>query len=113
MGFLKKLGSIFGGSSGGSSDSGGFYLYIKCNRCGEVIETRVNLFNDLSVEYSETGSVDAYYCRKVLVGANRCYQPIEVGLQFDSRRKLVDKTVSGGQFVDGPEEAAPESQPVR
>ena len=74
---------------------------VKCDRCGEVIEGRINLSNDLSLEYgSMNPAVGGYYCRKVLMGTGRCFNRIEVELKFDPQRKLRDKQVSGGQFVE-------------
>lgn len=97
MGFLKRL---FGG--GAKSAKKEFYTFqVKCRRCGEIIEGRVDLDNDLSVEYESGG--DVFYCRKVLMGdgKNLCYQQIEVGLKFDSNRKLIEQRVeSGGDFVE-------------
>lgn len=97
---MNILKSIFGGRSRPSRKE--FYVFtVKCRRCGDVIEGRVDLDNDLSVEY-ETGG-DTFHARKVLMGdgKNLCYQQIEVSLKFDSRRKLVDRRVeSGGEFVD-------------
>lgn len=69
---------------------------VKCNRCGEVIEGRVDLNNDLSVEYEEGG--DIFYARKVLMGENRCFQRIEVELKFNSTRELLEQHITGGQF---------------
>jgi hypothetical protein len=43
--------------------------------------------------------MSGYICRKVIVGSQRCYQPIDVSLTFDSRRRLVDKQITGGQFI--------------
>ena len=89
MGFLKNL---FGG--GPSSPSSNFYTFnVTCDRCGESIEGRVNLSNDLSDE-------GGYHVRKVLMGASRCFQQIEVTLNFDANRQLMDKQVSGGKFVE-------------
>lgn len=97
MGFLQK---IFGGKPREVRKN--FYDFrVRCKRCGEVIEGRVDLDNDLSVEYESGG--DTWYSRKVLMGdgKNLCYQQIEVGLKFDSRRKLLDRRIeTGGDFVD-------------
>ena len=77
-----------------------FVYHVKCSRCGEVIEGRVDVDNDLSVEYESGG--DVYYCRKVLMGTgeNHCYQQIEVGLKFSPARTLIEKRVEGGDFVE-------------
>jgi len=97
MNFLKKL---FGGISGSRQKE--YYIFrVKCKRCGEIIEGRVDVDNDLSVEYEDGG--DIYYCRKVLIGSaeNLCYQQIEVTLKFNDKRKLIDRQIeSGGDFAE-------------
>ncbi len=69
---------------------------VKCNRCGEIIEGRVDLDNDLSLNDEGNG----YLVRKGLMGANRCFQQIEVELKFDSSRQLIDKSIAGGEMVE-------------
>ncbi len=93
MNLLKK---IFGGSSA-KSDQRYYTFSVKCNRCGEVITGRVDLSNDLSVEYEAGG--DIFYARKVLMGENRCFQRIEVELKFNPNRELLEQHVTGGEFV--------------
>lgn len=96
MNFLSKL---FSGKPGTSQKE--YYVFqVKCRRCGEIIEGRVDVDNDLSVEFEDGG--DNYYCRKVLMGSgeNYCYQQIEVMLKFNGKRKLLEKSVlSGGEFA--------------
>ncbi|HMU92115.1 MAG TPA: hypothetical protein PKE35_14410 [Anaerolineales bacterium] len=70
---------------------------VKCLRCGEVVEGRIDLDNELSVEYESNR--DVYYGRKVLMGSGRCFQRMEVELKFDYNRQLLDQQVSGGEFV--------------
>ena len=90
MGFLKKL---FGGDTSSSSD---FYTFtVRCDRCGETIEGKVNLSNDLSLD-DEGG----YRVRKVLIGSGRCFQQIEIHFNFDTAKQLQDKQISGGKFVE-------------
>ncbi len=69
---------------------------VKCRRCGEIIEGRVDLDNDLSLNDEGNG----YIVRKGLIGGNRCFQQIEVELNFDSSRQLIEKTITGGTFVE-------------
>jgi len=91
MGFLKKL---FGG--GTTSSSSDFYTFnVICDRCGETIQGKVNMSNDLSLD-DEGG----YHVRKVLMGGGRCFQQIEVMLKFDASRQVQDQQVSGGKFVE-------------
>jgi hypothetical protein len=92
MGFLKNL---LGGTPA-KPEKRFFVFEVKCDRCGEVIEGRVDLDNDLSL--SDEG--DNYIVRKGLVGANRCFQQIEVEMTFNSARELLEKSVRGGTFVE-------------
>lgn len=71
-------------------------LQVKCNRCGEILECRVDLNNDLSL--NDEG--DGYFVRKMLIGGNLCFQQIEVKLTFDSARQLIEKNISSGMFVN-------------
>ena len=93
MNLLQKL---FGGSSA-SPQKHEYIFSVKCLRCGEIIQGRVNLDNDLSVEYEEGG--DIYYARKVLMGENKCFQRVEVELKFTSSRELLERNITGGVFT--------------
>jgi len=93
MGFLKKLFS-----GGDTKPEKRYYVFqVKCNRCGEVIEGRVDLDNDLSQDYEGN---NVYFGRKVVMGSGYCFQQIEVELTFDSSRQLLEQKVTGGQFVN-------------
>jgi hypothetical protein len=92
MGFLKNL---FSGSS--AKPQKNYYTFqVKCIRCVEIIEGRVDLDNDLSLNDEGNG----YLVRKGLMGSNRCFQQIEVELKFDSNRQLQEKTIIGGTFTE-------------
>ena len=94
MGFLKK---IFGGVTA-KPEKRYYTFHVKCNRCGEVIEGRVDLDNDLSLDYE--GDSTVYFVRKGLVGNNRCFQQIEVEMKFTPARTLIEQEVTGGQFIN-------------
>jgi hypothetical protein len=98
MDFLKRIGRMFAAT--GDKEAPVYWIQVRCGRCGEVLKARVNLRNDLSVEYDEGGGKAAYFTRKVIIGEARCYQPVEVRLTFDERRQLVDREISGGTFVE-------------
>jgi hypothetical protein len=93
MNFLKK---ILGGSTARSARHE-YTFSVKCSRCGEVIEGHVDLNNDLSGEYS--GGGDIYHARKILIGENHCFQRMEVELKFSSARELIERQVTGGEFI--------------
>lgn len=91
MSFLKNLFS----STTAKPEKKYFTFHVKCNRCGEIIEGRVDLDNDLSL--NDKG--DSYFARKTLMGGNQCFQQIEVELTFNSTRQVQEKTITGGTFV--------------
>jgi len=96
MGFLKKLFS-----SATAAPQKRYYTFkVKCNRCGEIIEGRIDLDNDLSIEYEDNREV--YISRKGLIGSgeNHCFQQINVELKFSSTKAVIDEQIQGGTFVE-------------
>jgi hypothetical protein len=94
MGFLKNL---FGGTPAKPEKQ--YYTFkVKCNRCGEVIEGRIDLDNDLSIEYEDSREV--YISRKGLLGSGRCFQQIDVTLKFSSTKAVIDEQIQGGTFIE-------------
>ena len=76
-----------------------YYTFtVKCKRCGEAIAGRIDLDNDLSVEYEDGG--DVFYARKVLIGENKCFQRVEVNLKFNSNRQMIEREAIGGEFIE-------------
>jgi hypothetical protein len=93
MNILQKL---FSGTPARSEKR--YYTFtVKCLRCGELIEGRVDLDNDLSVEYE--GNSEVFHARKVLMGNNKCFQRVEATFKFTSARTLIEQQVTGGEFV--------------
>jgi hypothetical protein len=96
MSFFKKLTNLFSAPAAAPT----YLIKVRCNRCGEEVQGRVNLHNDVSIDYGEGAGKITYFCRKILMGENQCFQQIEVELTFDQNKKLKDRQVYGGQFVD-------------
>lgn len=92
MGFLDKL---FGGRE--KEETNVQYVYARCAGCDEVLRGRFHLTHDLSAEYE--GRDVSYFARKTLIGSGRCFRPIEIELRFNHKRRLVDKTIRGGEFI--------------
>ncbi len=94
MGFLTKL--LGGGKPGG--DSRILVVKARCSRCGEEVQTIVNLHNDLSPLEEEAG----FFTNKVLIGKGDklCFQRIEIHLEFDMNRVVKSRSITGGEFVD-------------
>jgi len=96
MGLFDKLRRALGGGRLRPAASGrNYWFHVRCAACGEVIQGRVDIYNELSMRDDAEG----YFVRKVLIGPGRCYKPIEVTLFFDADRRLVERQISGGEFV--------------
>ena len=106
MGIFDRISSLF--SSYSSGDESGYWIYVRCDRCGEKLSSRVNLYNDLSVNFSEAGD-QTYLCRKTIVGRQACFERIEINLIFNKKRKLIDQEIIGGIFIEESEYTASEN----
>jgi hypothetical protein len=98
MSVFKKLSNLFSQKPPATPV---YWIYARCNRCGEVVSARVNLYNDLSIDYDQ-GEKPSYHCHKSLIGERMCFQRIEVALVFDEKRNLASREITGGVFVDAP-----------
>jgi hypothetical protein len=101
MSFLRKLASLLGSGRPQDADENTYWIYVRCNRCAEVMATRINLANDLSVEYDEHDRPSGYHIRKVLTGtgARRCYQQVEVEIEFDAYKHPISQSARGGTII--------------
>ena len=95
MGLIKKISALLKSPSSNRN----YWFYVQCDHCQEVLKGRVDMNNHLSIQYGEGKSGNTYHCRKVMIGSNRCYKPIEVKFTFDAARKLIDRQIKGGKFV--------------
>jgi hypothetical protein len=99
MNILKKLSKVL--SSPPPKTGRAIYLYVQCNKCGEKLRARVDVWNELTPDYEENNeNAASYHCRKVLIGDKKCYQPIELKLKFDKDHKLIDKQIYGGKYIE-------------
>jgi hypothetical protein len=101
MSFLKRIASAL--SPKGARESDVLWVYARCDKCGEALRTRVDLRHDLTPNYSGEGRLTDYVSRKVLIGSQRCFEPIEVKLTFDAQRRVTSREITGGQFISGEE----------
>lgn len=101
MGFLSNLkAALF--SKGAPTQKGfvrhdgqGLYVYVKCDRCGEVIPLRLRKTDEMA--QSEEEGYD-YFVQKVIVGQG-CFQRMDARLEFDRRHELVNSSITGGHLV--------------
>ena len=121
MGFLdnlrkalgtQKAGNRAGGGGGsfGGGDANAYWIYAQCRRCGEPLQSRVNLANDPSLDDDGV----TWVVRKGLVGsgANRCFQTVEVMLKFDAKKQnVVESEAVGGKLITAEEYQALREKP--
>jgi hypothetical protein len=107
MSLFKKISEYF--STPSMVDEAGFWVYVRCNKCHEPIKSRVNLHHDLSVDYDGPKG-QSYFSRKTIVGSSGCFQRIEIELTFNHKRKLANREISGGTFIEKEEYLALEKQ---
>lgn len=98
MNLVKRISEVFS-SAGKEKNEKILWIEVKCIRCGEIIRARIDLQNDLSIEYSSDADETFYICRKTLMGEGRCFQRVETSLTFDKDRNLIDRNINGGEFV--------------
>lgn len=91
MNFLKNL---FGGGPKSSEDRA-VYVYVQPKRCEEILQVRIDTYNDLSV----TDDGNGYWVRK-LASATRCPFQAEITLYFDKQRRMTGSEVENGELVD-------------
>ena len=61
MMIIKRLASLFRPRT----TQRDFYFYVQCQHCEEVLRGRVDLYNDLSVEYDPLPEAMAYYSEAI------------------------------------------------
>lgn len=66
-------------------------IYVKPKACQEIIQVRIDTMNELSRDDSEAG----FYVRKLARGA-RCPFQVEIELQLDADKRIVDQTITNG-----------------
>ncbi len=92
MDWLNKLFKPKGSASGDGANI--LWLYVQCGRCGTPVATRINLFNDLSLDESGNG----YVLRKEIMD-DKCFRLMAAELEFDEGRHLLDRRIEGGKFL--------------
>lgn len=108
---LERLGrAIWGNESPGGCDpsSPALCLLVKCDRCGEILRTRVEKAYELEAEYELNGhqldddeepKPSGYTLHKDMIGAY-CQNLIHVEMHFDCHHRGTTRTIQGGQLVE-------------
>jgi hypothetical protein len=75
------------------------HIYARCHRCQSPVHVRLDVFNDLAVEYNQRGDVSGYVVRKVLMDT-KCFRAMPAEIWFDAQRNETQRTLEGGEFID-------------
>jgi hypothetical protein len=70
------------------------WLYVKCARCGAPLAVRVDLRNELSIDYDNSG----YILHKEMMDS-KCFTLMHARVRFDDRRNVVEQTIEKGTFI--------------
>ena len=95
MGIFDTLRKALGSSPGQSGDGHNYWFYVRCAQCGETLEGRVDMRNELS----QRDDAEGFLVRKRLMGGKRCFNPIDATLYFNSNRRLENREIEGGEFI--------------
>lgn len=87
---LDKLKDLF---SGEPKDEG-LYVYARCNRCGAVLHTRLDVKREAAPNFEEGG----YILRKEMMDS-KCFELMHAEFRFDDNRNLIEKSIDGGEFI--------------
>lgn len=99
MGIIDRLRKALSSPASRSGKGYNHWFYARCARCGETLEGRIDMRNELSRRDDASG----YFVRKRLIGNKRCFSPIDVVIYFDANRRLESREIDGGEFIGADE----------
>ena len=95
--FKKLAGKIFG-KDNSHPPSDGFFLDVRCNKCGDKFHLFIHKSLELSQNFEEDGSV-TYFLKKKIFGVG-CPNQIHVDMKFDSNKNLISRHIENGEFSE-------------
>ena len=103
MGWLEKLGALFGGRAPSERDDA-FHIYVECDRCKSKVHVRLDRRHDIS-QREEGG----YFVRKEIMDS-KCFRLMAAEITFDGSYRIQSQEVQGGRFISREEyDATPPS----
>ncbi len=76
-------------------DGQGLFVYIRCDRCGEVVPLRLRKTDEMA--RSEEEGYD-YFVQKIVMGT-QCFARMDTRLEFDRRHEIVNSSIQGGSLI--------------
>ena len=93
MKLLDRLRELVGGG-GRPRDPNGIYFYVRCGRCGEMLEVRADKRFDLVRDYEKGG----YVLHKEMLGS-QCFSLMHATVRFDQNKHIISREVEGGELI--------------
>ena len=90
MGFFKRL---FGGGQSEYVDKTGLYFYVRCGRCGTIVQVRADKQHDLNQDGN------GFTWHKTIVDS-KCFRRMQAVVRFDGNHNVVNHEIQGGDLVD-------------
>jgi hypothetical protein len=72
-------------------------VFVKCEKCGELIKTHIVKGYELIPTYADQGP--SYTLNKELIGA-KCPNSVQLHMEFDGAKRVVSQSVEGGEFQE-------------
>jgi len=72
-------------------------FYIKDEKCGDKIKLLVRKSYDIQKIYEENEEAD-FRLKKVVI-CNKCYNKINLRIDFDKRYNIIDSQLDGGSII--------------
>jgi len=95
---FKKLAAKLFGRDSARPSADGFFLNVRCSKCGEEFRLFINKSYELMQNFETDGSV-TYNLKKEVLGAG-CNNRIQVDMKFDEAKKLVSRAIKNGEFIE-------------
>ncbi|HHV62634.1 MAG TPA: hypothetical protein GXX51_08360 [Firmicutes bacterium] len=88
------------GAPAGGSDRNAVWVYVKCRKCGEVVALRLRKTDEIQRDCdgvcSSPGAV--FFVRKEVMGT-RCFNRMDLLVEFDANYRVVGSKVTGGELA--------------
>ena len=95
---FKKLADKLLGKGKSEPPSEGFFLNVRCSKCGEQFNLFINKSYELMQNFATDGSV-TYALKKEVYGVG-CANRIHVNMKFDASKKLVSREIENGEYIE-------------
>ncbi len=94
---LQKFAPPAEDQTGVESTRDAVWVYLKCDKCGEPISLRIRKSSEIQRDESGGKTYDMFV-NKIVVGS-KCFNRMELRLEFDKAYRVVNRELKGGSFI--------------